>query len=232
MMSSRFTQSQPHPHWHMPLTSNTRRACLLAERRRVLSNVASKQDISECRLHFFASSFCVNGFLQLWLASAIRLCFVFSFDAVSHGTQVIWTTPSAEKSNTEDNISPYAFYTTIPRNVFLCSKKITQRKSFTKTPLQACQTHLPSTALHRALSHLISALYAHKSAYTQQQCCMHATAWTSTTIQGREARHEPLTLVRKSAQASSDHTAKILWEQFKPEADDFVGLEMGKSWKG
>lgn len=106
-----------------------------------------------------------------------------------------------------------------------------QKKSFTKTPLQACQTHLPSTALHRALSHLISALYAHKSAYTQQQCCMHATAWKSTTIQGREARHEPLTLVRKSKQASSDHTANILWEIFKPKQTT-VGLEMDKSWKG
>lgn len=100
MMSSRFTQSQPHPHWHMPLTSNTRRACLLAEQRLVPSTVASKQIISECRLHFSASSIWVKGFLQLWLASAIKLCFVFSFDAVNQGTQV-YEQPRPQRSQTQ-----------------------------------------------------------------------------------------------------------------------------------
>lgn len=130
-----------------------------------------------------------------------------------------------QKINAEANVSLDALYTSYSRrNSKKCPHmfKKNPEKSFTKTPLQACQTHRPSTALHWAPSHLISALYAHKSAYTKQQCCTHDTVSTSTTIQGREARHKPSPSHHwgKGARASIDQT----------EADDSVGLYIEKRW--
>lgn len=179
--------SQPHAHWQMPLTSNTRSACLLTEPRRAVSTVASQQDISECRCQFLQVLSVSEAFFSSGLQAPSQICSVFTFSCTR-----VCKRSHLQKINAEANVSLDALYTSYSqRNSRKCPPmfKKPPKKSFTKTPLQACQTHLPSTALHRAPSHLISALYAHKSAYTKQQCCTHTPQYEQR-LQFREERQD------------------------------------------
>lgn len=71
--------SQPHPHWQMPLTSNTRRVCLLPEQRCAVSTVASQQDISECRCQFLPVLSVSEAFFSSALQAPSQICLVFTF---------------------------------------------------------------------------------------------------------------------------------------------------------
>lgn len=204
----------------MPLTSNTRRACLLTEQRCAVSTVASQQDISECRCQFLQVLSVSEAFFSSGLQAPSQICLVFTF-----GRTRVRKHSLLQQINAEANVSLDALYTSYSRrNSKKCPPmfKNPPKNHSQRLPCKPAKQHLPSTALHRAPSHLISALYAHKSAYTKQQCCTHATVWTSTTIQGREARHKPSPSHQwgKSLHVSIDQT----------EADDSVGLYIEKRW--
>lgn len=135
-----------------------------------------------------------------------------------------------------DQASLYAFYTHYSWQDSKNCLPMYQKKSFTKTPLQACQAHLPITALHTALSHLPlarSALYTHTSAYTKRQY-EHATVRTSTTIQEWGQRCKPSPSQRRNnkwqktrVRVSTDHTAICFESPSSRKWYEFVGID----WK-
>lgn len=108
-----------------------------------------------------------------------------------------------------------------PTPVREMSSKV-QNLPFTKSPLQACQAHLPIAALHTALAHLplaCSALDAHVSAHTKQPH-QRATASTSYHNSGKRAktRAKPITLAKKLAKTRG----KYPLSDIQARAEEFV----------
>lgn len=144
--------SQPHPHWQMPLTSNTRRAGLLTERRRAVSAVASQQDISECRCQFLQVLSVSEASFSSGLQAPSQICLVFTFSCTrgckhSH----------LQKINAEANVSLDAPYTSYSRrNSKKCPPmfKKTQKIIHKDKCKPAKHTHLVQlcTELHPILS--------------------------------------------------------------------------------
>lgn len=111
--------SQLHPHWQMPLTSNTIRACLLTEQQRAVSIVASQQDISERRCQFLQVLSVSEAFFSSGLQAPSQICLVFTFSR----TQVCKHS-HVQKIKAEANASLDARYPSCSqRNSKKCSQK-------------------------------------------------------------------------------------------------------------
>lgn len=139
--------SQPHPHWQMPLTSNTRRACLLTEQQRAVSTVASQQDISECRCQFL-QVLSVSAFFSSGLQAASQICLDFTFSCTR-----VCKHSHLQKINAEANISRDALYTSYSRRN---SKKCPM---FKKNPKNHSQRLPCKPAKHTYLVQLCTELH-------------------------------------------------------------------------
>lgn len=155
----------------------------------MVSTVASQQDISE-RWHQFCLFFSSYGLSSGLVSDMIQNMLwipVFFTTALKYDINIPFNREVKHRAQIK------LFLHILQPTQFQEMSSNVQKRSFTKTPLQACQTHLAITAQHTALAHLAlacSALYAHLSAYTKQQH-ERATVSSSTTSQERGQRHNP-----------------------------------------
>lgn len=94
----------------MPLTSNTRRACLLTEQRRAVSTVASQQDISERRCQFLQVLSVSEASFSSGLQAPSQICLVFTFSCTR-----VCKHSHLQKINAEANVLLDALYTSYSR---------------------------------------------------------------------------------------------------------------------